>query len=117
MDEYTKNIGSNIRLKRKQKGMTIDELAEEVGMSPGYLGLLERGQRGTSMSNLVKISDLFGITMEQLIRYDLSTGEKKGEIKMTKERQNFKKMVEEMPDAMVSLMAGYAKLLNMYDIY
>ena len=117
MDEYTKNIGSNIRLKRKQKGMTIDELAEKIGMAPGFLGLIERGQRGTSMSNLVKISDLFGITMEQLIRYDLSTGEKKGEIKMTKERQNFKKMVEEMPDAMVSLMAGCAKLLNMYDIY
>ena len=117
MDEYTKNIGSNIRLKRKQKGMTIDELAEKFDLAPGFLGLIERGQRGTSMSNLVKISDFFGITLEQLIRYDLNTGEKKGEIKMTKERQNFKKMVEEMPDTMVSLMAGCAKLLNRYDIY
>ena len=54
--DYAKIIGSNIRYERKRRGLTIDDFAKVIGMAPGFLGLIERGQRGTSVTNMVAIS-------------------------------------------------------------
>ena len=56
---YNETIGANIRYERRQRGLTIDEFAKVINMAPGFVGLIERGQRGTSMSNIVKIADFF----------------------------------------------------------
>ena len=37
-------IGNNIRKYRVKKGMRQEDLAERVGLSPNYLGSLERGE-------------------------------------------------------------------------
>jgi transcriptional regulator with XRE-family HTH domain len=37
-------LGKRIRALRKQKGMSQEQLAEQVGMSGKYLGEIERGQ-------------------------------------------------------------------------
>ena len=68
---YVKIIGSNMRYERKKRNLTIEELAEMIGMAPGFLGLVERGQRGTSIKNLVKVADIFSISLDQLITIDL----------------------------------------------
>ena len=68
---YIKIIGSNIRYERKKRNLTIEDLAEVIGMAPGFLGLIERGQRGTSIKNLVKIAEIFGLTLDQLITIDM----------------------------------------------
>lgn len=60
-------IGSNIRFERKRRNLTIDELSEIISIAPGFLGLIERGQRGTSIKNLCKIANFFSITLDQLI--------------------------------------------------
>ncbi len=68
---YIKIIGSNIRYERKKRNLTIEDLAEIIGMAPGFLGLIERGQRGTSIKNLVKIAEIFSLSLDQLITVDL----------------------------------------------
>ena len=54
-------IGANIRRIRKQKSISIDELADRLGISSGYLGLMERGKRGISPVYLQKISEAFDV--------------------------------------------------------
>ena len=73
---YIAVIGANIRYERKKRKFTIEELAEMIGMAPGFLGLIERGQRGTSIKNLVKIADIFSLTLDQLITIDIEAVEK-----------------------------------------
>ena len=72
--DYAKIIGSNIRYERKRRGLTIDDFAKVIGMAPGFLGLIERGQRGTSVKNMVAIAQFFDISLDDLITKDLSNG-------------------------------------------
>ena len=72
--DYAKIIGSNIRYERNRRGLTIDDFAKVIGMAPGFLGLIERGQRGTSVKNMVAIAEFFDISLDDLITKDLSNG-------------------------------------------
>ncbi len=65
--DYNKIIGSNIRFERQKRDLTIEELSEILNIAPGFLGLIERGQRGTSIKNLCRIAEFFSISLDQLI--------------------------------------------------
>ena len=72
MNKLNVTIGSSIRRLRKAKHLSLEGLAELVGISCGYMGLIERGQRGTSLENLLKICRIFTCTIEDLIEgYDI----------------------------------------------
>ncbi len=117
--DYAKIIGSNIRYERKRRGMTIDDFARVIGMAPGFLGLIERGQRGTSMTNLVAIADFFGLTMDQLIRQEVAAGMSLNSPKPTKsekDRRALESMISAMSDEKVQILTAMAKTLNKYDI-
>lgn len=45
-----KEIGLKIAYYRKKKGYTQAQLAETIGISTNYLGLIERGNQGKSFS-------------------------------------------------------------------
>ena len=66
--DYWKNIGTNIRLLRKNRGLTIEDLACVLDIAPGFLGLVERGTRGVSLANLARICMFFNVTMDQLVK-------------------------------------------------
>ncbi len=68
MDKITlkKTIGENIRKHRIAKDMSIDELSELLGLSPGFIGLIERGQRGATAYTLHKLSQIFQIKVDEL---------------------------------------------------
>ena len=64
---YKKIVGANINRERTERDMSIDELARMLDLSPAFIGLIERGQRGAKLDNLIKIADIFGITLNDLI--------------------------------------------------
>ena len=66
--DYWKNIGTNIRLLRKSRGLTIEDLACVLDIAPGFLGLVERGTRGVSLANLARICTFFNVTLDQLVK-------------------------------------------------
>ncbi len=70
---YWENIGANIRTLRKNRGLTIEDLAFVLDIAPGFLGLVERGTRGVSISNLNKICRFFDVTLDELIRGKVET--------------------------------------------
>ncbi|MCL2461715.1 MAG: helix-turn-helix domain-containing protein [Defluviitaleaceae bacterium] len=47
--------------------MTIDGLSELLDISPGFLFANEKGARNMSISKLIKMSELFHVTLDYLI--------------------------------------------------
>ena len=114
---YTQIIGSNIRYERRLRGLTIDDFAKVIGMAPGFVGLIERGQRGTSIANMVRIAEFFEITLDELITKDLAQGKvstPKSVNKIEKDRKALISMINTMPNDKVQILAANAKTLNKY---
>ncbi len=60
-------LGKRIREERTSRNLTIEQLAELVNLSPSYLGLVERGERGLSVEKLIKVAGVFGISVDSLL--------------------------------------------------
>jgi transcriptional regulator with XRE-family HTH domain len=59
-------IGSNIRKFRKSKGLTLDELAGQSGISKGYLSKVENSDKSPPVSTLINIAKGLGVSISDL---------------------------------------------------
>lgn len=57
------DIGNSIRQARKARGLTLEELALQVGTDTGNLSRLERGKQGVSRELLAKIMLALGLSL------------------------------------------------------
>jgi len=64
--EFRKAVGENIRSERLQRNMSIDELAELLELTSGFVGLIERGRRGATAYNIHRLSEIFGLSVDKL---------------------------------------------------
>jgi len=60
-------IGKNIRAVRQKYSVTSEELANKLDITTTFLGLIERGQRGTTLKNLCIISNFFCVPIERFL--------------------------------------------------
>lgn len=60
-------IGSRIRGRRKELGLTQTRLAEMMDLSPTYLGQIENGHRGVNLQNLIELASVLGVTLDYLV--------------------------------------------------
>ncbi|MDK2980209.1 MAG: family transcriptional regulator, regulator of sulfur utilization [Chloroflexota bacterium] len=67
MDQINENISRNLRDLRKEKGLTLDELADLTGVSKSMLGEIERGGTNPTILTLWKIADGLKIPLTSLI--------------------------------------------------
>lgn len=65
--QLNKKIGSNIRNKRRALNMSLNDLADLVNLTPGFLGLIERGHRGGSIESLIDIMASLNMEFDELI--------------------------------------------------
>lgn len=63
-------IGRRIRKLRELKNLTQEHLAEELGMSVSGYSRIERDEVKLSSDKLVKISEVLGISLDDLMRFD-----------------------------------------------
>lgn len=54
-------LGEDVRTWRKLRGLTVAQLADRAGISPGTLTRLERGSGGISTENLLRVLRALGI--------------------------------------------------------
>jgi len=65
-------FGQKMLLLRKQRGMSLQNLANALGYTgTAYLSRVETGQRQPSLELAIKLADLFGVTVDQLVRDEL----------------------------------------------
>ncbi|MFB4472009.1 helix-turn-helix domain-containing protein [Oceanobacillus caeni] len=61
-------IGEKIKQLRKEKKMSISELAERAGVAKSYLSSIERNlQSNPSIQFIEKISEVLGVTVNELL--------------------------------------------------
>ena len=60
-------IGSRIKEKRKNCGITQEEMAEKISVSVGYISQIERGITKINLEILAKISSVTNCEMAELI--------------------------------------------------
>ncbi len=54
-------FGKRLKSLRLDKELTQLELAEILDMSPNFIGMIERGERNTTVENVFKIARALGI--------------------------------------------------------
>ncbi len=67
-EEAKKNLkifGSRIQELRKKNNLTQSELAEKIGLSTNFIGMVERGERNTSIDKIFKLAKAFNISLAQ----------------------------------------------------
>ena len=62
------NIGNNISALRKKKGITQEELANELGVSAQAVSKWENNSSCPDGSLLTEIADYFGVSVDALLR-------------------------------------------------
>jgi transcriptional regulator with XRE-family HTH domain len=61
-------FGRNLRRARLERGLTIELLAEDAGLSYSYLGELERGLRNPTLRVIEQLSRTLKVTPASLLR-------------------------------------------------
>jgi len=65
-------FGTRLRAYRKQRGLTIEKLAERVGLSPNYLGDMERGKKLPSMGTFIHLVNVLDISADELLKDEIN---------------------------------------------
>ena len=79
-------LGEKIRQKRNEKGMSMKELAEQTGLSPGFISQVERDLAEPSITSLRKIS----VALEVAIFHFFVDKESEGRVVRKNSRQKIR---------------------------
>ncbi len=60
------DIGTRLRAMRKQRGLTLEQVASAAGLTRGFLSHLERGGTSASIGSLYRICDSLGVEIGAL---------------------------------------------------
>ena len=58
-------LGQRVRRIRKQKGLTQEVLAEQVGISASFIGHIERGSRIASLETLLQLCRALAVSPQR----------------------------------------------------
>lgn len=70
MDKNPKNIGEQIRIIRKSKGLTINHVAKVTGFTTSFISQFERGLTTASIASLQRIANSLDINLSLLFDKD-----------------------------------------------
>lgn len=62
-----KTLGKKIQKRRKEMGLTQEELAEKIRMSRAYVGYIEQGRNAPSLEALEKIARALKTSVSALL--------------------------------------------------
>ncbi len=68
MNDYKKAMGERLRTQRKLHHLTQEQLAEKLDISIKHYSEAERGIIGLSVDNLIKVSEILGISLDYLLK-------------------------------------------------
>ena len=68
-------FGDRIRQLRHRKNLSQEQLAELTGFHRTYIGMVERGERNISLSNIAVFADAFEMSISELFDFDSERGD------------------------------------------
>lgn len=70
---FTMSVYRNIRLLREMRNFSQQHMADEMGLSIGGYGKIERGVSDIKLSQLIKIAKILNTDLNILINFDPNT--------------------------------------------
>lgn len=67
-------LGSKLRLARRQAGLSLRELARQLSVSPSFLSQMENGKSQPSVATLYSIAQVLGVSIDELFHADDPAG-------------------------------------------
>lgn len=106
--------GVALRTIRELRGMTVDQLAAEMGISRPYLANIEAGRKKLSQVLLAKAADALAVPQIALVRegyFDREAAEREAEVRrLTRERDDALAQIRSMRDQLNQLQAQFEAL-------
>jgi transcriptional regulator with XRE-family HTH domain len=68
VSELRRAFGEAVRLVRKGRGWSQEQLAEAAGLDRTYISGLERGTRNPALSTQERIAAALGVTLHELLK-------------------------------------------------
>lgn len=68
MEDYKHNMGLRIKSQRKALKFTQEEMAEQLDVSVKHFSEIERGLTGISIENLIKLSNILGVSIDYIVK-------------------------------------------------
>ena len=69
-------INKNLKFLRAQQGMTQKQLAEKLGLKQAAIGAYEEERSTPPLASLLDITKIFNVNLDDLVKLDLSKGDK-----------------------------------------
>jgi len=69
MASLVNRLGERIRLLRRERNLSQEQLGELAGLHTNYIGQVERGEKNVTVESLEKIAAGLRVSMEELFRY------------------------------------------------
>ena len=69
-----KSIGLRIKHYREMRGVTQEKLAEQIGISVGFMSKIEQGAKCPSLENFIAIANALKISANEILIDVLDTG-------------------------------------------
>jgi transcriptional regulator with XRE-family HTH domain len=61
------SLGRRIKERRKTLGLTQQQLAEALGVTPQHISVIEQDKRAPSLSSLARMAEELGVTIDFLV--------------------------------------------------
>ena len=69
---HMSTVSENIKFLRRDKGLTQQEFADRIDIKRSLVGAYEEGRADPRISNLIKMSEVFGVSIDDLVETSLS---------------------------------------------
>ena len=66
-DDLLREFGARVRERRKECGLSQEELAHQSGMHRTYVSSVERGERNIALVNIVALAGALGVDAGSLV--------------------------------------------------
>lgn len=77
-------FGLRIRGLREKKGISQEKLSFATGFHRTYIGMIERGERNISLSNMAVFAKVFELNLSELLDFNIENSFKKYQTKNVK---------------------------------
>ena len=66
----TPKVGARVRSLRRERGLTIEQLAAATGLTKGFISQLERDRTAPSLSSIARICDALGVRLSHIFEHE-----------------------------------------------
>ena len=68
VEQFNRLVGHNLKKLRKLRGISVEDFAKMVGVTPPYIRLIERGMRGMLTHKMYKMANILNVKWEMFFQ-------------------------------------------------